>query len=237
LRASGLIPAVCYGPYQAPVHLSLNPDALKKALATPKRYNTVLQLKITDSGQTSERLALLKDYETDPVEGDVLHADFLEVRLDKTVRVNVPLVLLGKPVGVTEGGILNQVRRAIELECLPRAIPEKLEISVEHLKIGHSVHVSELKAPEGTRIPYTHNFTIATVAVPAKEEVAVVAPTAALPGVEGAAAVPGAPGAPGAPGTPAVGAVPGAPGAAAGAAGAAPGAAGAPARGGKGEKK
>ena len=71
---------------------------------------------------------LLKDYQQDPVSREVLHADFIDVRENEQVKVNVPLVLIGKPVGVTEGGILSQSRRELEVYALPGAIPEKIEV-------------------------------------------------------------------------------------------------------------
>ena len=240
LRAKGLIPAVCYGPYEQPLHVAVDPEAIKKAISTPHKFNTVIQLQV-DGGET--RTVLFKDFEKDPVDGHVLHVDFLEVRLDQDVVVNVPVVLIGKPVGVTEGGILQQVSRTLPVICKPAQIPEKIEVDVSNLKIAESIHISDIKAPDGVRFKTNviKNATIAVVNIPEKEEVAP-APAAAVPGAEGAAAaaVPGAPGAaaPGAPGAApgAPGAAPGTPGAAPGAPGAAPGA---PARGGadKGAKK
>src|SRR5207237_134552 len=94
LRAKGLIPAVCYGPYDKPLHVAVDPEAIKKAIATPHKFNTVIQLQV-DGGET--RTVLFKDFEKDPVDGHIVHADFLEVRLDKEVLVNVPVVLTGKP--------------------------------------------------------------------------------------------------------------------------------------------
>ena len=118
LRAKGLIPAVCYGPYDKPLHVSVDPEALKTAIATPHKFNTVIQLQI--DGQT--RTVLFKAFEKDPVEGHMLHADFLEVRMDKDVVVNVPVVLTGKPEGVTAGGIRSEERR-VGKECRSRWSP------------------------------------------------------------------------------------------------------------------
>src|SRR2546423_5349390 len=132
LRAQGLIPAVVYGPTGEPVHLSVDPAALKTAIDTPHKFNTLLVLK-TDG---AERRVLFKDYQVDPVERRLLHADFLEVRLDKPVRVQVPLVCVGKAQGVTEGGILQQNAHDITVEALPEKIPVKLEVDVSALKVA-----------------------------------------------------------------------------------------------------
>lgn len=220
LRLKGLIPAVCYGPHDKPVHFAVDPDALKKAIATPHKFNTVIQLAI-EGGQP--RTVLFKSYEKDPVDGHILHADFLDVRMDADVTVQVPVVLTGKAAGVTEGGILQQVTRTLPVVCRPAQIPEKIEVDVSALKIAESLHLSEVKAPAGVRFKLKE-ATIAVVAIPEKEEV-VVKPVA-VAGAEGAPAA-GAEGA----AAPAGGAAPAA-GAAAPAAGGKGGAA-APAAGGK----
>jgi large subunit ribosomal protein L25 len=231
LRFKGLIPAVCYGPYDKPLHVAVDPDALKKAIATPHKFNTVIKLQV-DGGET--RTVLFKDFEKDPVDGQVLHADFLEVRMDKDVVVNVPVILIGKPIGVTEGGILQQVARTLPVLCKPTDIPEKIEVDVSNLAIAESLHIKDVKAPAGVQFKVRGDQTIAVVNIPEKEEEVVKPAAAVVPGAEGAAAVPGA--APGAPGAGVAGAAPGAAGAAAPAAGApAAGGAKAPAgdRGGK----
>jgi large subunit ribosomal protein L25 len=222
LRAKGLIPAVCYGPYDKPLHIAVDPEAIKKAIATPHKFNTVIKLQIDGA----ERTVLFKDYDKDPVDGHLLHADFLEVRMDRDVVVNVPVVLTGKPEGVTAGGILQQVARTLPVQCKPGDIPEKIVVDVSHLQITESLHLKDVKKPEGVEFKVKGDPTIAVVAVPEKEEEAPKPAAAAVPGAEGAA-VPGAEGAaPGAPGAP--GAAPGTPGAAPGTPGAAPGTPGAP---------
>jgi large subunit ribosomal protein L25 len=213
LRAKGLIPAVCYGPYEKPLHVAVEPEAIQKAIATPHKFNTVIKLQV-DGGDT--RTVLFKDFERDPVDGHMLHADFLEVRMDKDVVVNVPVVLVGKPEGVTAGGILQQVARTLPVQCKPSDIPEKIEVEVSHLKITESLHVKDVKTPAGVVLKVRGDQTIAVVNVPEKEEEAPKPTAAAVPGAEGAAAAPAAAGG----AAPAAGA-PAAAGAAAPAAGAA----------------
>ena len=223
LRAQGLVPAVCYGPYDKnPLMVAVDPEALTKAISTPHKFNTVIKLEVDGQART----VLFKDYDKDPVDGHILHVDFLDVRMDQDVVVNVPVVLVGKPVGVTEGGILQQVSRTLPVICKPAQIPEKIEVDVSNLKIAESIHISDIKPPEGVRFKTNviKNATIAVVTIPEKEEVAP-APAAAVPGTEAAAVGAAAPGAPGA-------VAPGAPGAAPGTPGAAPAPGGAPAAGG-----
>jgi large subunit ribosomal protein L25 len=224
LRAAGRVPAVVYSRHGSPLAISVDPKALREALMGESRFNTLLTLEIKG---TPARQVMLKAHQTDPLESRLLHADFLEVRMDEKIRVEIPVILTGKPAGVVEGGILQQNRRFLEVLCFPNKIPQKIEVEVAQLKIGQSIHVADLKMPEGAELRYQTNFTIAVVSAPEKEEVAVVAPVAAEAGVAAPGAVAGA--APGAPGAaaPAAGAAAAAP--AAGAKGAAP------AKGGKGE--
>jgi large subunit ribosomal protein L25 len=172
LRFKGLIPAVCYSKHDQPVHVAVNPDDLKKAIATPKKFNTVITLQIEGGGT---RTVLFKDFERDPVDGQILHADFLDVRMDQEVVVPVPVVLVGRPAGAAEGGILQQVSRTLPVLCLPGNIPEKIEVDVSALNIAESLHVSEIKAPAGVKFKISGDPTIAVVAIPEKEEVAAVA--------------------------------------------------------------
>jgi large subunit ribosomal protein L25 len=188
LRAQGLVPAIVYGPHLgAPAHIAVDPLDVKRAISTPLKFNTLLTLQV--EGQEARRV-LLKDYQQDPVTREMLHADFLDVRENEEVKVNVPLVLVGKPEGVTSGGILSQNRRDIEVYVLPLAIPEKLEADVSHLKIAQSLHIRDVKFPAGVRVKTHVNYTLAVVNIPEKEEVVVVAapvPGAAVPGAAPAA--------------------------------------------------
>ncbi|MBS2025033.1 MAG: 50S ribosomal protein L25 [Deltaproteobacteria bacterium] len=190
LRFKGLIPAVCYGKSDKPVHLAVDPEKLAEAIATPHKFNTVIKLEI-EGGQS--RTVLFKDYEKDPLDGRVLHADFLDVRMDQEVVVQVPVILTGRPAGAAEGGILQQVARTLPVLCLPGNIPVKIEVDVSHLNIAESMHVSDIKAPAGVKFKVDGGATIAVVAIPEKEEVKAVV---AAPGAEGAAAAVGADGKP-----------------------------------------
>jgi large subunit ribosomal protein L25 len=196
LRQKGLIPAVVYGRKQEPTHLSVDPASLLKAIETPHKFNTLLTLKLDGA----EKHVLFKDWAVDPVSRKLEHADFLEVKLDETVKVAVPVVTSGRSVGQAEGGILSLATHEVVLEALPSKIPVRIEVDVTSLKIGQSIHVSQLTPPEGCKLRYSSDYVIAFVAVPEKEEV--VAPVAAA--VPGAAPAEGAAAA----GAPAAGAAP-----------------------------
>lgn len=170
LRAQKKIPAILYGPHlEQPMCIAVDPKALRAAVAGPRKLNTLLTL---DMGEAGKRVALLKDYQKHPVTGELLHADFYDVRLDKPIRVSVPVVLEGRPEGVTQGGLLQQTRRSLTVECLPDAIPEKIVIDVTSMKLGEALHVADVQPPEGVRIVYVVNFTVAVVVAPEGEAAA-----------------------------------------------------------------
>jgi large subunit ribosomal protein L25 len=180
LRAQKLIPAVVYGPHsEAPLNIAVDPKALREAIRTPHKLNTILTLKLDNGG---DRLALLKAYQQDPVSRAVLHADFYEVKMGESITVPVPLELEGRPEGVAEGGVLTQLRRVVDVVCQPNAIPERLTIDVTNLKAGAALHVADLTAPEGVKIRYLTNFTVATISVPEAEVAAPAAAEAAAKG-------------------------------------------------------
>lgn len=185
-RAAGLVPAVVYGPHlEKPLNIAVDAKETKAAIQTPKKMNTVLGLSV----EGKEITVLLKEFQLDPVSKELLHVDFIDVRENEQVKVKVALILTGKPEGVTNGGILSQIRREVEVWALPAAIPEKIEVDVTPLKIGGSLHINEVKLPEGVTVKSSVNFTIAVVTAPEAEKAVEAAPGAAA---EGAAAAPGA---------------------------------------------
>lgn len=192
-RAEGLVPACVYGKHlEKPLSVAVNGKALRAAINTPKKLNTVIGLKIDGK----EHAVLVKDYQLDPVSKELLHADFIDVRENEQVKVKIPVVLTGKSVGVAEGGILSQMRRELEVWSLPGAIPLNIEVDVTPMKIATALHVNDIKLPAGVTVKTHVNFTIAVVAAPEVEKVAEVAATpaagAAAPAAGAAAAAPAA---------------------------------------------
>jgi large subunit ribosomal protein L25 len=100
---------------------------------------------LLDDKKDSQRKVLVREVQRDPVTGAILHLDFHQISLTKKLTIQVPIHLVGIPVGVDDGGILQHALRDLEIECLPTAIPEKIEVDVSHLKIGDSVHVGDIK--------------------------------------------------------------------------------------------
>jgi large subunit ribosomal protein L25 len=183
LRAKGLIPAIFYGPRSQTIPLVIDSKELAKALQTEAGENVLIDLDIRKGAQSDRKVVMLKDIQIDPLQRKTLHTDFYEVAMDEMVIVEVPVHLMGKPEGTKMGGILEQVRRVIQIQCFPADIPKSIDVDVSPLKIGDSIHVQDIKVEKAKIISDT-NFTIATVVPPVVEEkvVEAVAPEA----VEGA---------------------------------------------------
>ncbi len=183
LRSKGLIPAIFYGPRAQTIPLVIDSKELAKALQTEAGENVLIDLDIRKGPQSDRKVVMLKDIQVDPLQRATLHTDFYEVAMDEMVTVEVPVHLVGKPEGTKVGGILEQVRRVIEVQCLPGDIPKSIDIDVSGLNIGDSIHVEEINVEKAKIISDT-NFTIATVVPPAVEEK--VAEAVAPEAVEGA---------------------------------------------------
>jgi large subunit ribosomal protein L25 len=185
LREKGLIPGILYGAKKETLAVSVSPKEIGTILKSAAGANTLFDLDL--GGQ--RRKVILKEYQREPLKGHILHADFYEVALDKTLEVKVHLELTGVPVGVkTQGGILDFVTRELEVECLPADIPEKITIDVSHLELNRHFRVSELKLSDKVTILTEPDVVIAHVVMPRAEEE--VAPAAAAEAVAPDAAEP-----------------------------------------------
>ncbi len=167
LRHQGLIPAVCYGKAKKTLSLSVDPEELTSILMGPHGVNALIQL----DGTEEERTVFVQDIQKHPVSRLLVHVDFIHVDPNKPVIRKVPMVLVGRPEGVKLGGILQFTNREILLETLPSTVPTKIEIDVSELLIGESIHVEEVKLPEGVKALFDINFTVCAVVAPAEEEV------------------------------------------------------------------
>ncbi|OJT16729.1 50S ribosomal protein L25/general stress protein Ctc [Archangium sp. Cb G35] len=178
LRSQGLVPAVVYGKHlEKPLSVAVDPKAVRAAINTPHKLNTLITLK----GVGADQQVLFKDYQRDPVSRDILHVDFIAVREEDQVKVNVPLVLTGKAEGTADGGLLTQIRRELEVYAKPRAIPVQIEVDVTPLKIAMAMHINDVKLPEGVVVKTNVNYTIAVVSAPEGAVEAAPAAAAAAP--------------------------------------------------------
>lgn len=146
LRRAGRVPAVVYGAAEAET-ISLDAREAQR-LFRHASESTIISL-VTGGG---DRDVLIKDYQTDRVTDQLLHVDFLEVVADRALRTHVPLRFVGTPVGVRQGGIMETLLRELHVECLPKDLPESLEVAIEGLDGGQSIHVRELDTPDAVRV-------------------------------------------------------------------------------------
>jgi len=153
LRSKGLIPANVYKGGKGATSLQVAAGDLSEVLRTKAGENVIITLKISGEGSQKDKTVVIKEIQREPIKNRILHVDFNEISLTEAIKVNVPLVSHGDPVGVkVDGGVLEHVMRELQVECLPTAIPEKLEVEVAELKIGDSIFVKDIKAPEGVKI-------------------------------------------------------------------------------------
>lgn len=178
LRALGKVPAVVYGPHRDVAQVAVEAEDIARKLAGLEGTHLIRLTATGDAAALNDRMVLIKELQRHPVSGRFLHADFYEVDLTARLTVSVTLHFVGKPVGVVAGGILQPVLREVEVECLPTEIPEFLEVDVSGLGIHDSVHVGDLKLPEG----------VSSVGDPTQTIVTVVPPTVETRPGEGAAA-------------------------------------------------
>ncbi|MCI0356386.1 MAG: 50S ribosomal protein L25 [Acidobacteria bacterium] len=178
LRRSGRIPAVLYGARKTSVAVTLNPREIAHILHSESGHNTIFDLQVGEE----RTKAMIVDWQYEPVRGALLHVDLKRIAMDERLRVKVPIVLKGEAEGVKQqGGILEQVLREVELECLPDDIPGHIDVDVTHLVFGKVLRVSDLPHSEKIKFLSDANYPVAHI-VAVKEEVAP-APEAALEAV------------------------------------------------------
>jgi large subunit ribosomal protein L25 len=149
LRAAGRIPGVVYGRGMEPVPVSLEPKALSAAIAGEGGLNNLITLE--GGGDLDKVVVIVAEIQRDTLKRTAEHVDLHRVNMNEKVRINVPVNLIGTAAGVKEGGMLDFAHHTLHIECLPAQIPEHIEINIADLKIGHSIHVSEIVLPEGVK--------------------------------------------------------------------------------------
>lgn len=179
VRVAGMIPGVLYGAKEASIAVELDPKQITRILHSDSGHNTIFDLEI---GGTARTKAMIVDWQYEPIKGKLMHIDLKRIAMDKAMRVKVPVLLEGIPVGVKmQGGILDQVLREVEIECLPGDIPSHIGLNVSGLGLNTSLRVADL--PHGGKLKFItdESATIAHV-VAIKEEVAPVVDAVAAVG-------------------------------------------------------
>ena len=168
-RRQGLIPAIVYGAFKDPQSVSVNPKDIIKIIRSRTGHNSIFDLNIDGIERTP---VIVADEQYDPIKGSLLHIDLKRIDLSKKLRVSVPVHVAGEAKGVKQqGGVLDVVTRAIEIECVPSDIPDEFSVDVTELTIGTNIRVSDLNVKEGIRVLTAPDAVIAHV-VGIKEEAA-----------------------------------------------------------------
>jgi len=186
VRVSGRIPAIVYGAKKDSVAVTVDPKQIGRILHSDSGHNTVFDLKV--GGEQTK--AMIVDWQYEPIKGTLMHIDLKRIAMDQALRVSVPVQLTGVPEGVkTQGGILEQMLREVEIECLPGDIPDQIDLDVTALVFGQVLRVSDL--PHSGKVKFVTDETQPVAHITSVKEVVEAAPAEA--GVEAAAAAPAEP--------------------------------------------
>jgi large subunit ribosomal protein L25 len=185
VRFAGKIPAVLYGQGETPVAIEVDPKQISRILFSETGHNTIFDVQVT--GQPAAK-AMIVDWQREPIKDELIHIDLKRIALDKALRVSVRVKLLGIPVGVkTAGGILDQVLREVEIECLPADIPSHIDVDVSHLELHGVLRISGLPHSEKIKYLNSEDATVAHV-VTIREEAPTPTEVEAAAAAEAAAA-------------------------------------------------
>ncbi len=177
IRKAGKIPAVIYGRGKEPIVVSVDPITVKTILHSETGRNTIFTMSVDGTEQSN---AMVKDYQLDPVHGNLIHVDFLQIAMDRLLELTVNVEIVGEAEGVKlDGGIMDIVTRSIEVECLPSDIPESIKVDVSALKINDYIRVKNLQTDAKVKILTDPEVVVVTIVPPIKEEVPVEAAAAA----------------------------------------------------------
>jgi large subunit ribosomal protein L25 len=167
LRAQGFVPAVLYGEAMESTSLVLSKKDIVQILKLESGENTIFKVSVEPDLYD----AMIKELQVDPATDELLHVDLIRISMDKPIRVTIPVAHRGEPVGVkTEGGFVDFVTREVEVECLPRDIPESLTIDISELHINQSFKVLAMAVPAGVKVLTDPNTVLVLISMPHKEE-------------------------------------------------------------------
>ncbi len=171
LRLTKNIPAIVYGKGFNPIPLEVNGKELETILRSGAGENAVISLQIDGDPKVKEKTVLISEIQHNPVNDHINHIDFHAISLTEKIRVKVPVHEKGEAPGIKEGGVLDHVHREIEVECLPTDIPNRIEVNIDKLNIGDSIHVKDLALPSGVKCVLDPEEKVLGVLAPMKEEV------------------------------------------------------------------
>ncbi len=164
LRREGLIPAVVYGKSQPSLNVRLNSKQVETVLHHSVSEQILVNLTIEDTGET--KLALIQDVQHNPLTGAIIHLDFHAISENERIHANVPLELVGDAAGVKAGGLLEHLVHKLEVQCLPKDLPEIIRVDVTGIEVGKALHLREIPLPEGVRASADGELIVALVSEP-----------------------------------------------------------------------
>ena len=168
LRRNARIPAVLYS-HGKSMPISMGTKEVATILNTEGGKHALLTLTLEGTKEAAERMALIKDYELDPITNKLMHIDLMEVAMDEKVKVHVAVHLTGNCIGVKEGGILQYGLHQVEIECFPQQIPSHFDVNIAAVRVNESLHVQDIQTPEGVKILNDADATIMTVQAPVSD--------------------------------------------------------------------
>ena len=184
LRKEGIVPGVLYSPHDKEnLVLKVKKAELSKLLSA--KSHGLIDLEIDDGKKKVIRLAVIKDLQYNSLKRQIVHVDFYGVTLKEKLTLEINIELIGEPIGVEEGGILQVELRKVEIECLPSQVPESLKADLSNLKVGDHISVGGMKIPEGVEVLTAPDRIVAAVVLPSKIEEVVEEEEEAVEGVEG----------------------------------------------------
>ena len=170
IKAQGLVPGVVYGGKDAPQPVTLNAREIHNLLAHATSEHFLVDLEIAGEGKSTSRLALVQKVQHDPIKQTILHVDFHSVKADEKLHAEIPVEAFGEPAGVKNfGGILEIGMHALEIECLPKDLPEMIRLDVSALNVGEGIHVKDIALPEGVTTRVDGDLIVVRVSAPKVE--------------------------------------------------------------------
>jgi len=184
LRKEGIVPGVLYSPHDKEnLVLKVKNAELSKLLSAKSRG--LIDLEIDDGKKKVSRLAVIKDLQYNLLKRQIVHVDFYGVTLKEKLTLEIDIELIGEPIGIEEGGILQVELRKVEIECLPSQVPERLKADLSNLKVGDHISVGGMEIPEGVEVLTAPDRIVAAVVLPTKIEEVVEEEEEVVEGVEG----------------------------------------------------
>lgn len=180
IRRDGYTPGVVYGRKIKPMNLSVPTKIFTEIIK--KNPGALVELNLGENGETNTYFAIVKEVKRNSINDELSCIDFYQISLDETLTTSAPVYLVGSAPGVKDGGILEQITREIEIECLPIDIPDKINVDISDLRIGHSIHLKDIQLDQKIKVLTLPDTVLVTMVAPkeeVKEEVAL--PTAAEP--------------------------------------------------------